>query len=165
LGRLVNAYDSECARVRQDLAIAEAQLRDHQARIGKPFTHDAYLLELTALRDQLKAGLAGKSEEEAAGGLPTVAELAERIKALKASHTVEAATPRTTRRSTTEESVTARIRERIGGDQPNTTASDATDTPFHSDASAGEACPTLPDNFVDRVTKERRSLNQALEVD
>ncbi len=59
LERLANGYGSECDRVRQDLAIAESQLRDYQARLGKPFLHDAYLSELTALRDQLKAGLSG----------------------------------------------------------------------------------------------------------
>ncbi len=36
---------------------AESQLRDYQARLGKPFPHDTYLAELTGLRDQLKAGL------------------------------------------------------------------------------------------------------------
>jgi hypothetical protein len=34
--RLANAYESECTRVRQDLAIAEAQLRDYQARSTCP---------------------------------------------------------------------------------------------------------------------------------
>src|SRR5262249_26147513 len=33
--RLANGYASECARVQKDLAIAEAQLRDYQARLGK----------------------------------------------------------------------------------------------------------------------------------
>src|ERR1700680_621199 len=59
LERLANAYGSECTRVPQDLAIAESQLRDYQARVGKPFIHDAYLSELTTLRDQLKGGLSG----------------------------------------------------------------------------------------------------------
>ena len=49
LERLASGYGSECARVRQDLAIAESQLRDYQARLGKPFLHDAYLSELTSL--------------------------------------------------------------------------------------------------------------------
>ena len=49
LERLASAYGSECVRVRQDLAIAESQLRDYQARLGKPFLHDAYLSELTSL--------------------------------------------------------------------------------------------------------------------
>src|SRR5205807_2709638 len=52
--RLATAYGSECARVQQDLTIAESQLRDYQARLGKPFLHDAFLSELTTLRDRLK---------------------------------------------------------------------------------------------------------------
>ena len=55
LERLANAYGSECVRVQQDLSIAESQLRDYQARLGKPFVHDAYLAELTGLRDQRPA--------------------------------------------------------------------------------------------------------------
>ena len=66
LDRLAGSYASECDRIRQDLAIAEAQLRDYQARLGAPFPHDAYLAELTALRDQLKAGLAGEPAEDGA---------------------------------------------------------------------------------------------------
>ena len=61
LERLANGYGSECVRVRQDLTIAESQLRDYQARLGKPFLHDAYLSELTGLRDQLKAGLSASA--------------------------------------------------------------------------------------------------------
>ena len=34
LERLAGAYGSDCAHVRQDLAIAESQLRDYQARLG-----------------------------------------------------------------------------------------------------------------------------------
>ena len=97
-------------RTRQDLAIAEGQLRDYQARLGQPFAHDAYLAELTGLRDQLKAGLSGAEPQE---GAPTVAELAEQIKALRASNSIEAAPERTgTRRVSAEEPVTARIRRR-----------------------------------------------------
>ncbi len=51
-----------CVRVRQDLSIAESQLRDYQARLGKPFLHDVYLSELTSLRDQLKAGLSATAQ-------------------------------------------------------------------------------------------------------
>ena len=74
LERLANAYGSECARVKQDLSIAESQLRDYQARLGKPFLHDAYLTELTSLRDQLKAGLsatAHQPERRRGRALPT----------------------------------------------------------------------------------------------
>ena len=97
-------------KTRQDLGIAEGQLRDHQARLGRPFTHDAYLSQLTDLRDQLKAGLSEKAPD---GGTP-VAELAERIKSLKSANTIEAAPERTTaKRIAAEEPVTARIRRRI----------------------------------------------------
>jgi hypothetical protein len=51
LERIANPYGSECVCVRQDLAITESQLRDYQARPGKPFLHDTYLSELTSLRD------------------------------------------------------------------------------------------------------------------
>ena len=95
LERLAGGYGSECDRVRQDLAIAESQLRDYQARLGKPFLHDAYLSELTALRDQLKAGLSGRAAGARAPSRPSVSELAEQIKALKAAHSIEATPQRT----------------------------------------------------------------------
>ncbi len=92
------------------MAIAQGQLRDHQARLGKPFAHDAYLAELTTLRDQLKTGLSQATPEP---GTPPVSELAERIKSLKAAHTIDAAPQRTApRRIAAEEPVTARIRRR-----------------------------------------------------
>jgi hypothetical protein len=110
LERLAGGYGAEIARVQQDLAVAEAQLRDYQARIGQPFAHDGYLLQLTALRDQLKAGLSGATAPE---GESTVPQLAEQIKALRAAHTVEAAPERTSKRRTqAEEPITARIRRR-----------------------------------------------------
>ena len=113
LERLAGGYGSECNRVRQDLALAESQLRDYKARLGAPFPHDAYLTELTTLRDQLKAGLSGAAAEQGADASPTVAELAERIKTHKAAHTIEATPQRTgKRRSQAEEPVTARIRRR-----------------------------------------------------
>ena len=105
------ATRARCDTARQDLAIAEGQLRDHQARLGRPFPHDAYLGELTDLRDQLKAGLSQATPEP--GTSRPVAELAERIKALKAAHTIDAAPERTApRRIAAEEPVTARIRRR-----------------------------------------------------
>jgi hypothetical protein len=50
---------NECPPARQDLGIAESQLRDYQAPLGMPFLRDAHLAELTTSRDQLKAGLSG----------------------------------------------------------------------------------------------------------
>lgn len=117
LDRLCAGYDGDISRLRQDLAIAESQLRDYQARIGRPFVHESYQDELTALRDRLKASLAGMTTEPAAGTpAETATELAERIKALKAAHSVEAPAERTaTRRLDAEEPVTTRIRRRADG--------------------------------------------------
>jgi hypothetical protein len=111
--RLANAYDTDCARVRQDLGIAESQLRDYQARLGQPFPHDAYLSELTLLRDQLKAGLSATARAKGDEAKPTVAELAERIKSLKAAHTIDATPQRGQQKaSSAEEPITTRIRRR-----------------------------------------------------
>ena len=57
LERLAGGYPSECARIRQDLAIAESQLRDYKARVGAPFLHESYLSELTALRTSSRPAL------------------------------------------------------------------------------------------------------------
>lgn len=113
LERLANAYGSDCDRVRQDLGIAESQLRDYQARLGKPFPHDAYLSDLTTLRDLLKACLSGTNPEPGAEPQLDFAELAERIKTLNAAHTIEATPGRAGKRPcSAEEPVTARIRRR-----------------------------------------------------
>ena len=99
LDRLADTYEAQGATARKDLAIAEGQLRDYQARLGREFTHEAYLTELTALRDQLKAGLSDAKPEPGVDPAPPVAELAERIKALRAAHTIEAPPQRTTPRA------------------------------------------------------------------
>jgi hypothetical protein len=110
LERIAGGYRGQIDTATQDLAIAQGQLRDHQARLGKPFPHEGYLSELTGLRDMLKAALSQATPEP---GATPVAELAERIKALKAAHTIDAAPERTTRRRlAAEEPVTARIRRR-----------------------------------------------------
>ena len=161
LDRLANAYGSECDRVRQDLGIAESQLRDYRERLGKPFFHDTYLAELTTLRDQLKAGLSGATPETGNETGPNVSELAERIKTLNAAHTIDATPERTAqRRSSAEEPVTARIRRM-------TEAVPASDLANHADAALrAEASPPLetPQNpsikpqmtFQERITMERQ---------
>jgi hypothetical protein len=116
LDRLVGACGSEIARVRQELTIAESQLRDYQARLGNPFLHDAYLSELTALRDQLKAGLSASHGHVAEGG-PSVAEIAAQVKSLKGAHNIEAAPQRVRQKHfAAEEPITARIRRRTQSD-------------------------------------------------
>ena len=90
--------------------IAESQLRDYQPRLGKLFPNEAYLSELTGLRDQLKARISATSHQTDESG-PTVSELADRIKALKTANTIDATPPRVQRKhATAEEPVTARIR-------------------------------------------------------
>ncbi len=150
LERLANAYGSESVRVRQDLTIAESQLRDYQARLGKPFTHDTYLTELTGLRDQLKAGLsanAGHQPDNEEG--PTASELADKIKALKAANSIEAAPQRARQKhSTAEEPITARIRRR----SPVLPISDPTMVADDAASVAGTA--TLSDVTVEPILKD-----------
>ena len=111
--RLAGGYGSECVRVRQDLSIAEAQLRDYQARLGNLFLYDTYLAELTTLRDQLKVGLSGTMPEPRKDGEPSVSELSEGIKSLKSAHSIDA-TPQRDRQKhfSAAEPITARIRRR-----------------------------------------------------
>ena len=68
-----------------------------------------YRVWLTGLRDALKAGLSGR---EPKAGEPTVAELAERIKGMRAGNQVETAPERTARKVTGEEPMTSRIQKR-----------------------------------------------------
>ena len=115
LERLGGSYEPEAARARQNLAIAEAQLRDYQGRSGEPFAHEAYLTELTSLRDALRSCLSGTSKARAGETGPTMRELTERIKGLRALQTIDATTQRTSspRGSTAAEPITERIRRRI----------------------------------------------------
>jgi len=162
LERLASAYGSECVRVQQDLSIAEAQLRDYQARLGKPFLHDAYLSDLTSLRDQLKAGLSGPAHESGNDKGPSASELAGRIKALKAAHTIDATPPRArTKHSAAEEPVTARIRKRqeanyasghpVEGDVSPEPSALARPPAAEEDSSAGQ-----PKTFQERIAMERK---------
>jgi hypothetical protein len=160
--RLATAYGSECVRVQQDLSIAEAQLRDYQARLGNPFTLEVYLSELTSLRDQLKAGLSGTAHEPGKEEGPSVSELAVRIKTLKAAHSIDA-TPQRVRQkhSSAEEPVTARIRRRT----VTIPASDQAIGPDVNASGAGESLPPAsaenssvkpPMTFQERIAMERR---------
>jgi len=111
--RLADSYDGPLATARRDLEIAKAQLRDYEARIDQPFEPKDYLEELTALRDQLKTALSGGTPEAGGQSQPAAAALAERIQALKSSHTIEATPERhRTRNVSAAEAITARIRRR-----------------------------------------------------
>jgi len=162
LERLAGGYASECDRVRQDLSIAESQLRDYQARLGKPFAHEAYLSELTSLRDQLKAGLSATAHDASNENGPTVSELADSVKALKAANTIETTPQRVqSKQATAEEPITARIRKRQE-------ANSASDHPVEGDVSpelpalqpppaAGEdSSAGQPMTFQERIAMERQ---------
>jgi N12 class adenine-specific DNA methylase len=160
LERLASAYGSECDRVRQDLSIAESQLRDYQARLGKPFHHDIYLSELTGLRDQLKAGLSATAQMQGDEGGSSVAELADRIKVLKAANTIEATPQRVqSKQSSAEEPITARIRRR-------SVVTPGFDQAIQTDAALAERAALLletvqstqlePMTFAERIAAERK---------
>ena len=112
--RLIGSAAAERDKARRDLEIAQGQLRDYEARLGAGFPHATYLEALTGLRTQLEAALSSTTHEEAEGSLPTVGDLVERLKALHAAHTVEAAPERSAprRTATVEEAITTRIRQR-----------------------------------------------------
>jgi N12 class adenine-specific DNA methylase len=116
LTRIAESYGPECERVRKDLAIAQGQLRDYEARLGRPFVHETYLTEVAAIRDQLRTVLSGLSSESGNGTLPTAAELTESFRALKEANTVESSPERLVRReSSAAKPITARIRRRLEG--------------------------------------------------
>jgi len=113
LERLADSYGGPLATARRDLEIAKAQLRDYEARLDQPFEQKDYLEELTGLRDQLKAALSSGTTDAAGQSLPPTAALAERIQALKSSHTIEGTPERPrTRNASAAEAITARIRRR-----------------------------------------------------
>ncbi len=150
LERLATGYASESVRVRQDLSIAESQLRDYQARLGKPFVHDAYLAELTGLRDQLKAGLSASNNQPDKEEGPSASELADKIKALKAANSIEA-TPQRARQkhSTAEEPITARIRRRQ--------EAGAIDQSVEVEQGKPAPAPEMPaSSFQERILRERQ---------
>jgi hypothetical protein len=112
--RIVQHYDTERDKTRQDLAIAQGQQRDYQARLGAEFAHEGYRLHLKELRDQLEKALSVTEKTPENETLPPVGELVSRIKALKEANTIESTPERSASRraATIEESVTTRIRNR-----------------------------------------------------
>ncbi len=165
LERLATGYGTEIERTRQDVAIAESQLRDYQARLGKPFLLDAYLSELTTLRDQLKAGLSATAQAQSDEHKPNVSELAEKIKALKTANNVEAAPQRVRQKqSTAEEPVTARIRRRTEAMLPQSESDDASGQglgmPAKADSNDSSTKP--PMTYPERIALERQRKDDVL---
>ena len=111
--RLLESFPVEITHIEQDMSIAESQLHDYEARLGKSFVHEAYVSELAQLRNALKERLTGRTDPATATDGPTMDELVTGIKSLTASHTVDTSQPRSERRPTTaEEPVTTRIRRK-----------------------------------------------------
>jgi hypothetical protein len=113
--RLASNTGSHCDSARKDLSLSENQLRDYEARLGKPFPYSAYQADLMELRDRLKLALSSTSQEAGTETAPNPQDLADCIRALKDSHTLDSPpqAPRlATRNPTAERPVTARIRER-----------------------------------------------------
>jgi hypothetical protein len=161
LERLAKAYGHECDRVGQELTIAQSQLRDYQARLGKPFHYESYLSELTALRDQLKAGLSKVAQLQGDDKSPSVSQLAERIKSLKASNTIEAAPQRVRQKlSSAEEPVTARIRRRAETIPASMPAIESDSAPsaraILPPELAQESASKPPPTYQERMAAERR---------
>jgi N12 class adenine-specific DNA methylase len=108
--RIADSYDVRLAEGEKELAVARDQLRDYESRLGARFAHEEYMNRMADLRDRLKLGL---SERPPEGGEP-VAELAERIKALRAENAVEGVAERVGVRKVVraERPVTAKVRRR-----------------------------------------------------
>jgi N12 class adenine-specific DNA methylase len=114
--RLTSTYAAQSKKVVDDLTLAETQLRDHKARLGQPFAHDAYLVELVQFRDQLKIALSDYAPASDDEPRSSIFELAERIKQLLAANKIESAPRRPVERrdATSEQPITTRLRHRIG---------------------------------------------------
>ena len=113
--RLVGEYESEISRITHNRRIAQGQLRDYQTVSGNVFQQEAYQNELTALRDQLKDCLSDRGAAVATPGTAarTSLKIAEQIKLLRATNSVDAAPARPRKKVTAaEESVVTRIRRR-----------------------------------------------------
>jgi hypothetical protein len=147
--RLIGSAAAERDKTARDLAIAQGQRRDYEARLGTAFAHTAYLEALTALRNQLEAALYRTAQDRGEASLPPMGELVERIKALQAAHTLDATLERPAPRptATVAEAITTRIRQREQAEatpQPDDEPSPATPpTPALMPATTPEQLATL----------------------
>jgi hypothetical protein len=172
LERLANGYGSECVRIRQDLAIAESQLRDYRERLDKPFLHERYLSDLTDLRDRLKRSLSATAQQPEDGNEPRSSKLAGKIKALIAALSIEAAPQRDRPKpSTAEEPITARIRRRQEANGGSEQAIEGGESPGaeaqlpQEPVPANDNHPAANDNqpplsFTERIARERQRQDQ-----
>jgi hypothetical protein len=145
LEHLGDEYAAECDRIRQNIAITQGQLRDYQARVGQPFTHDAYLTELTALRDQLRDGLSGTTP--ATGEATSVAKLVEQIRSIKLASNVALASKQVRHNPIgVPESIVTRIHRRLPARSDE-----------HREQSQASIALQPPMSFQQRVSQASRS--------
>jgi hypothetical protein len=168
LERITGGYGLERERCQQEKAVAEGQLTDYESRLGTVFRHGEYERQLSDLRDKLKAGLSGKAPEE---GEPTVAELDEFIKALRALNAVESAPARigTKPQARAEKPVTARISrtrtepETVPDEEVPDDADETDDTPAGNVIPmpvAAKAPAIQPPRHAEQVTQRRHAMKQ-----
>ena len=150
LGRIVASYDERLDANTKELGLTRTQLRDYEARLGRPFAHTAYLDELTGLRDRLKVALSGTPAE----GEPTAGEMADRIKALKAAHQVEAA-PVRVREQTRAEAIRRRVEtpQTVNPPTEPAAAPEVSNLPIPEDAPADGTVDATPGGFRGQVRK------------
>jgi N12 class adenine-specific DNA methylase len=124
LERLAAGYDRRGEELGRELSVAEGQLRDYQARLGAVFPREAYLAELSGLRDELRKALSAAPREPNGSGPASTEDLAHRIQALRATLTVEATPDRRPggRAAVAERPVTTRIRARREAEAPQPAA-------------------------------------------
>ena len=113
--RIAGSYAVERERAAQDQAVAEGQLVDFESRLGAVFPHVEYERQLIDLRDKLRAGLSEKAADAKEDG-PSVAELDQQIKALRAANAVQADVQRIGAKPT--RPVAARVRPKAVEPEP-----------------------------------------------
>jgi hypothetical protein len=110
--RLAGEYESVCARLQQDLTIAGGTVARLPGTPRRAVPPRSVPVGADALRDQLRVGLSASARTS--GEAPSVAELAEKIKALKAAHSIEASPKRIgAQYASAEEAITTRVRSRM----------------------------------------------------
>src|SRR5207244_9942633 len=83
--RLIGSAEAERDKAARDLAIAQGQRRDYEARLGAVFAHAGYLATLADLRNQLEAALSRTAHDGAEASLPSAGGLVGRLKAQPAT--------------------------------------------------------------------------------
>lgn len=120
LQRLAAGYEEQIELATQDAELYGRQLTDYQQRQGLSFTEDAYLSELTSLRDELRSAMSlrpGPDLVKEAEAAPTrsASDVAEAVQSLMAGHHHEETPVRESSANvaTAERPITTRIREGI----------------------------------------------------